>query len=174
MLACAARDLAPPVEKSSGRIRFSAWYSTNRVEIPLQGVVRLQRDIRSGTAADRLERLGLVMSQGTTVGVTVWDAEGGVQRKPGTVPGASGLLKATETCAVALLRLRGIVVPGKGTAELAGLPDTTDLPDMAGTPPTSAGFPAEPVGAPDAVGPLELRCRHEAYRVTVRITEESR
>lgn len=157
--ACSTRPLTPPVEKPQGLIRFSAWYAANGVEVPLQGVVRLQRDLQATKRVDRLERLGLVMSHGATVGVTVWDAEGNVQRKPGDFPGTYGLLITTEQCAVALLRLRGIAAPDKAFAAHSERESEVRM---------------VPQGAQDAIGPLEMLCKRDGSQVTVHITEELR
>lgn len=157
--ACSARPLNPPAEKPQGLIRFSAWYAANGVEVPLQGVIRLQRDLQAADHADRLERLGLVMSHGATVGVTVWDAEGNVQRKTGDFPGTYGLLTTTEQCTTALLRLRGIAAPGKASS--VSSEQESDIRMV-------------PRGGQDALGPLEMLCKRDGSQVTVHITEEQR
>lgn len=151
-VACTPRSIAPPPERPQGVVQFAAWYAANSVEVPLQGVVRLQHVDVSGGHLEKPERLGLVMSHGATVGVSVWGADGSVQRKTGDIPGMYGLLLATERCAMALLRLRGIAVPD--------------------APPTDAT--EEAVGAQDALGPLERLCRKDGAQVVVRITKEQR
>lgn len=131
---------APSVSAADGRLSFVAWYTTKDLDVPLQGVLRYVSGAGSGL---RAERMGLVLTQGRTVGVTQWTAQG-VCRQEAPMPGAERMLMAVERAVSTLAQFRGIEIFGE-TADCTVL-------------------------AQDAVGPLELRCGSRDEQVTVRVT----
>lgn len=152
LASCAAKPLAPPQGAAAGWLRFVAWGLTDQLEVPLQGVVRLDKDAVSGW---RAERMGLLLAQGPTVGVCQWSVDG-VRREASDMPGAGRLLSAVERVVVLLARQRGIGFPGEDG------PATVRPPDCE-------------IVANDDIGPLELRCGAPPdIRITVRVTGDQR
>lgn len=101
--------ITPPVRESAGTVRFVAWYSLGQLEVPLQGVLRLTADETHGF---RAERMGVVLTHGPTVGISLWDEQGS-HRDPSDMPGADRLLQGVEQAVVELVLQRGIAIPGR-------------------------------------------------------------
>lgn len=147
LLSCTKSQNEIPLPKIDivSRIPFVAWYTTDTIETPMQGVLRF-----SGTEdALQAERMGLAFVQGSTLGICHWQ-EDGPQCIPSNIPKASSLLEATRAVLTRLMCQRGFSIH-KGKRDTALL--LSCLPD-----------------AEDTVGPIQLTCRLKSgAHVTVQL-----
>ena len=144
--ACTQARLPAPVGEQR-RLHFVATVTTETLEVPLHGMLRMEPD----AAGWRAERVGLALAHGPAVGVCRWHARRLVC-EASELPGARNLLESVAVTAGELARHRGVGVDS----------------------PEPGGEPLEIVRR-DATGAQEVRRAPRAGTiVTVRVTGDER